>query len=92
MNKVELDGRLTKDPEVNDRSGTPVCDMRLAVNGPGNTPPLFIDVVAFNDLAASARRASEGLPGRGPRRAALLGVGVQGLCRGPRRRSAPGTR
>ena len=51
MNKVELHGRLTKDPELNDRSGTPVCDMRLAVNGSGNTPPLFIDVVAFKDRA-----------------------------------------
>jgi len=51
MNKVSLEGRLTKDPEVTDRSGTSVCDMRLAVNGPGNTPPLFIDVVAFKDLA-----------------------------------------
>jgi single stranded DNA-binding protein len=51
MNKVSLEGRLTKDPEVVDRSGTTVCDMRLAVNGPGNTPPLFIDVVAFKDLA-----------------------------------------
>lgn len=51
MNKVKLEGRLTKDPEVANRSGTTVCDMRLAVNGPANTPPLFIDVVAFNDLA-----------------------------------------
>ncbi len=51
MNKVELQGRLTKDPELSDRSGTAVCDMRLAVNGPGNTPPLFIDVVAFKDRA-----------------------------------------
>ena len=51
MNKVSLEGRLTKDPEVVDRSGTTVCDMRLAVNGPGKTPPVFIDVVAFNDLA-----------------------------------------
>jgi single-stranded DNA-binding protein len=51
MNQVELQGHLTKDPELSDRSGTPVCDMRLAVNGPANTAPLFIDVVAFKDRA-----------------------------------------
>jgi single stranded DNA-binding protein len=51
MNKVELQGRLTKDPELSDRSGTTVCDMRLAVNDPGATRPLFIDVVAFKDRA-----------------------------------------
>ena len=51
MNKVELQGRLTKDPDLSDRSATTVCDIRLAVNGPGKTPPLFIDVVAFKDLA-----------------------------------------
>ena len=51
MNKVELQGRLTKDPELSERSGTAVCDMRLAVNAPGNASPLFIDVVAFKDRA-----------------------------------------
>ena len=50
-NKVELQGRLTRDPELSDRSGTTVCDMRLAVNGPGAKQPLFIEVVEFKDRA-----------------------------------------
>ena len=54
MNKVELEGRLTKDPELNQRGDRKVCDLRLAVNGPGNTPPLFIDVVAFDQLAETS--------------------------------------
>jgi hypothetical protein len=57
MNKVKLEGRLTKDPELNVRGDRKVCDLRLAVNGPGNTPPLFIDVVAFEliELAVGPR-------------------------------------
>jgi single-strand DNA-binding protein len=51
MNEVRLGGRLTKDPEVADRSGTTVCDMRLAINRAGDRPAIFIDVVAFNELA-----------------------------------------
>jgi single stranded DNA-binding protein len=51
MNNVKLVGRLTRDAELNERSGTQVCDMRLAVNGAGKTPTLFIDVVAFGDQA-----------------------------------------
>ncbi len=51
MNEVRLDGRLTRDPEVVDRSGTTVCDMRLAISGVGDRPPVFIDLVAFNELA-----------------------------------------
>ena len=54
MNKVALEGRLTKDPELNTRGDRKVCDLRLAVNGPGNTPPLFIDVVAFDQLAETS--------------------------------------
>jgi single stranded DNA-binding protein len=60
MNKVKLIGRLTKDAELNERSETKVCDMRLAVNGPGNTPPLFIDVVAFNEAAESSASLKKG--------------------------------
>ena len=60
MNKVTLIGRLTKDPELQERSGKQVCDMRLAVNGPGNTPPLFIDVVAFGETATESAKHSKG--------------------------------
>jgi len=60
MNKVKLIGRLTRDPELNERSGHKVCDMRLAVNGPGNTPPLFIDVVAFGERAESSAELKKG--------------------------------
>lgn len=60
MNSVNLAGRLTKDSELSERSGKQVCDMRLAVNGPGRTPPLFIDVVAFGDLAVSTAELKKG--------------------------------
>lgn len=60
MNKVKLVGRLTKDPELNERAETKVCDMRLAVNGPGKTPTLFIDVVAFGETAESAAELKKG--------------------------------
>jgi single stranded DNA-binding protein len=60
MNKVKLIGRLTRDPELNERSGKKVCDMRLAVNGPGQTPPLFIDVVAFGEQAELSAELKKG--------------------------------
>jgi single stranded DNA-binding protein len=60
MNKVKLVGRLTRDAELNERSETKVCDMRIAVNGPGNTPPLFIDLVAFNETAESSASLKKG--------------------------------
>ena len=59
MNKVKLEGRLTKDPELVERGGKKVCDLRLAVNGPGKTPPLFIDVVAFDELAEASAEGFE---------------------------------
>jgi single stranded DNA-binding protein len=58
MNKVSLEGRLTKDPELAERNSKQVCDMRIAVNGQGNSPTLFIDVVAFGGLASET---AEGL-------------------------------
>ena len=60
MNKVSLEGRLTKDPELQVRGEKPVCDMRLAVNGQGNTPTCFIDVAAFGDLAADSAELGKG--------------------------------
>ncbi len=61
MNKVKLVGRLTRDAELNERSEKKVCDMRIAVNGPGNTPPLFIDVVAFGEQAESSAELKKGV-------------------------------
>jgi single stranded DNA-binding protein len=52
MNKVELVGRLTRDPQLVERSGKDVCDMRLAVNDGGKTT--YIDLVAFGEQAASS--------------------------------------
>lgn len=61
MNSVNLVGRLTKDPELHDRGESKVCDMRIAVNGQGDAPALFIDVAAFGKQgAACARYLSKG--------------------------------
>jgi single-strand DNA-binding protein len=51
MNSVNLVGRLTKDPDLAERGSTKVCDLRIAVNGQGEAPPLFIDVATFNGQA-----------------------------------------
>ena len=60
MNNVKLIGRLTRDPEVSERSEKTVSDIRLAVNNPGNAPTTFIDVVAFGERAEAAREFSKG--------------------------------
>ena len=60
MNNVRLIGRLTKDPELSERSGTKVCDMRLAVNNPGNAPTTFIDVVVFGERADASSEFEKG--------------------------------
>jgi len=60
MNKVSLEGRLTRDPELQVRGEKPVCDMRLAVDSPGNAPTCFIDVAAFGDLASEAAELDKG--------------------------------
>jgi single stranded DNA-binding protein len=60
MNKVKLAGRLTRDPELGERSETKVCDMRIAVNGTGKAPTLFIDVVAFGELAEAGAELKKG--------------------------------
>jgi single-strand DNA-binding protein len=60
MNIVKLYGRLTRDPEVSERSEKTVCDMRLAVNNPGNAPTTFIDVAAFGELAETCGELEKG--------------------------------
>jgi single-strand DNA-binding protein len=60
MNKVSLEGRLTKDPELKSAGKKPVCDMRIAVNGEGNIPTCFVDVAAFGDLATDSAELAKG--------------------------------
>ncbi|HET7054188.1 MAG TPA: single-stranded DNA-binding protein [Solirubrobacterales bacterium] len=61
MNSVNLVGRLTKDPELSERGETKVCDLRIAVNGQGDLPAVFIDVAAFKGQAdACATYLSKG--------------------------------
>ncbi|MEX2105569.1 MAG: single-stranded DNA-binding protein [Solirubrobacterales bacterium] len=56
MNNVNMVGRLTKDPELVERGKTKVCDLRLAVNGIGDVPPLFIDVATFSGQAEACAK------------------------------------
>jgi single-strand DNA-binding protein len=51
MNSVTIVGRLTQDPELAERGGTKVCDLRIAENGTPDDKPLFIDVTAFRRQA-----------------------------------------
>lgn len=60
MNQVRLIGRLTRDAELKERSETKVCDMRLAVNSANSNQPLFIDVVAFGDVAEENAELKKG--------------------------------
>jgi single-strand DNA-binding protein len=50
MNRVTLTGRLTKDPQLTDRDGTQVCDLRIAENG-RNGQPMYIDIAVFRRQA-----------------------------------------
>lgn len=56
MNSVNLVGRLTKDPELSERGDTKVCDLRLAVNGLGDAPTVYIDVAAFKGQAEACAK------------------------------------
>ncbi|HEX4306442.1 MAG TPA: single-stranded DNA-binding protein [Solirubrobacterales bacterium] len=60
MNNVSLEGRLTRDPELDATGKKPVCDMRLAVNGNTAAQTVFIDVAAFGDLAADTAELAKG--------------------------------
>ncbi len=85
-NKVKLVGRLTKDAELTERNEKKVCDMRLAVNGRGETPDHLHRHRRLRREGRVERRAEEGRPGRGQGLVALLGV------ESPTARSAPSTR
>lgn len=56
MNSVNLVGRLTKDPELSEHGDKKVCDLRLAVNGQGDTPTVYIDVAAFKGQAEACAK------------------------------------
>jgi single stranded DNA-binding protein len=60
MNEVKLEGRLTKDPELDASGKKPVCDMRIAVNGNTNAQTVFIDVAAFGELAGDVAELGKG--------------------------------
>lgn len=52
VNSVTLVGHLTRDPELRYLpDGRAVCDMRLAVNGSGDSAVVFIDVTSFGKPA-----------------------------------------
>lgn len=55
MNSVDLTGRLTKDPEVQERGGKSVCDLRLAVDN-GQYDPTYVDVSTFDGQAEACGR------------------------------------
>jgi single-strand DNA-binding protein len=50
MNRVTITGRLTRDPELSDRDGTPICDLRIAENA-RNGEPTYVDVAVFRRQA-----------------------------------------
>lgn len=52
LNTIALVGRLTRDPQLRQsQSGRPVCDLRLAVDGRGEEPACFVDVICFDQGA-----------------------------------------
>lgn len=57
LNTIALVGRLARDPELRATSnGRPVCDLRLAVDGRGEEPACFVDVVCFDAGAEACER------------------------------------
>ena len=55
MNSVDLTGRLTRDPELTERGGKSVCDLRLAVDN-GQYEPTYVDVTTFDGQAEACAR------------------------------------
>ena len=57
LNQVALVGRLTRDPELRQTTGgRAVCELRLAVDGRGEEPACFVDVVCFDAGAEACAR------------------------------------
>ena len=62
MNSLNLTGRLTKDPELRSMpDNRPVCELRIAVDAPGDNSPLYLDIATFDKQAqACAQYLSKG--------------------------------
>lgn len=61
VNQVEVVGRLTKPPEARPtRTGNEMTTLRLAVGGRDTEHPVFIDVVAFGELAGEVTALTKG--------------------------------
>lgn len=62
MNSLSLVGNLTRDPVLRHTpGGDPVCDLRIAVNAVGDTPPLYLDLATFGAQAeACAEHLAKG--------------------------------
>jgi single-strand DNA-binding protein len=57
MNSVSLVGNLTRDPVLRvTPAGEPVCDLRIAVDGGGDTPPLYLDLATFGPQAEACTK------------------------------------
>ncbi len=51
MNSVNLIGNLTQDPVLRRRGGKEICHLRVAVDGRGQSDPVFVDVTTFDGAA-----------------------------------------
>src|SRR5690349_7170863 len=62
MNSLSLVGNLTRDPVLRfTPDGTAVCDLRVAVDAVGDTPPLYLDLATFGPQAqACAEHLAKG--------------------------------
>jgi single-strand DNA-binding protein len=57
MNNLSLVGNLTRDPVLRyTPSGEAVCDLRIAVDALGDTPPLYLDLATFGPQAEACTR------------------------------------
>lgn len=69
LNTVALVGNLTRDPELRDANGTPVCQLRIAVNarakidGEWTEKPNYFDVTVFGQQGENcAKYLAKGRP------------------------------
>jgi single-strand DNA-binding protein len=67
INVVVISGNLTRDPELRHTGGgTPVCDMRVAVNGRRKAgaewvdKPNYLDVTVWGGLGENCAKAPQG--------------------------------
>ena len=62
MNSLNLVGNLTRDPVLRfTPEGAAVCDLRVAVDAVGDTPPLYLNLATFGPQAqACAEHLAKG--------------------------------